>query len=499
MGGWRLGRECLDVLRTRRGRTRNPGRTGAGEMPRPLVSGRPELGERPQRPGRKTVGDARASKRRALLIWAPPVVALICLLPTFFHRLSSPPPEPVVAEVAEAPVAEQAILTVHDTVRRGDNLSGLLVRNRLSMQDIARVLDLTRRLQLFSPRSLKPGQELTLSLDDYGRLSRLILHLSPEETYVFEARNDSLIAYLQPVERDIRLRKIEGEIETSFDEAIRKAGGDVRLTLKVADVFAYDVDFLTEVHRGDRFSLLVEERFADSQFIGYGEVLYGRYEGSRAKTGACYFRPDPAKKGGYYDLHGKALKKTFLSSPLNFRRISSLFTTRRYHPILKTYRPHHGVDYAAAAGTPVVAVADGTVSFRGWKGGYGNVLRLKHQGGTETVYGHLHKFAQGIRAGSRVSQGQLIGNVGRTGLATGPHLHFEVVQNGTRVNPLNLKNAPGLPIPADQMGRFQDYATNLGQLEAVMLAGQVVESFESGRLQTTLASLQTEEASLPVR
>jgi murein DD-endopeptidase MepM/ murein hydrolase activator NlpD len=449
---------------------------------------------RPQR------GSVRAGiRRRALLIGILPLLGFALLLPSLWRQPQTSPPAKIETEVSEAPLAESPTYTVTDSVRRGDTFSGLLLRNRLSMQDIGRVLDLTRRLQLFSPRSLQPGQELTLTLDDYGRLSRLVFQLSPEETYVYETRRDSLIAFLQPVDRDVRLRKFEGEVETTFDDAVRKAGGDYRLTLKVADVFAYDVDFLTEVHRGDRFSMLVEERFADNKFVGYGEVLYGRYAGAAAKSSACYFRADPARRGGYYDTQGKALKRTFLSSPLNYRRISSLFTSHRFHPILKTYRPHHGVDYAAASGTPVVAVAEGTVSFRGWKGGYGNMLRIRHGGGMETVYGHLSKFANGIRVGSRVSQGQLVGAVGRTGMATGPHLHYEVVQKGAWVNPLSLKNLPGEPINAAQMARFTAYVQNLEQLDKALLVGQVVESFDAVRLDAALAQLQDGDHSAPAR
>ena len=164
------------------------------------------------------------------------------------------------------------------------------------MQDIGRVLETTRRLRLFSPRALQPGQTLTLERDDYGLLRRLTFTLSPEETYVYEVRGDALVAWQQPVAREMRLRKFEGRIDETVDDAIREAGGDYRLTLKFADVFAYDVDFLTEVQPGDRFSLLVEEQFADGQFLGYGEILYGRYEGQRAAGVAVCYRSAGASR-----------------------------------------------------------------------------------------------------------------------------------------------------------------------------------------------------------
>jgi len=402
--------------------------------------------------------------------------------------------EPIVPDARPA----DATTTVTDQVRRGDTFSGLLVRNHLGLQDVARVLDINRRLSLFSPRSLRPGQELTLTRDDYGRLVRLSYRISAEETYVFESRNDSLVAWQVPVEREVRLRKFEGDIETTFHDAIHRAGGDTRLSAKVADIFAYDVDFLTEVHKGDRFSILVEERFADGQPVGYGEVLYGRYEGSKARTSAVWFASSKApSKGGYYDLKGQALRKVFLKSPLNYRRISSTFNKSRYHPILKRYRPHHGVDYAAAEGTPVVAVADGTIEFAGWKGGYGRMLQVKHAGKRGSLYGHLSRLAKGMTRGARVSQGEVIGYVGKTGLATGPHLHFELHENGRQVNPLTLKNVPAEPIPASQQPEFQAYARGLEELDRLMLAGQVLPEFNPARMQVELASLQRDEPEIP--
>jgi len=442
--------------------------------------------------GRTRLEQLRKGGRILLRVgWVPLLILAILLLPRFvtLHpEEPAPAPEP---GAQQAEIDQPELFTLQDTVRRGDTFSGLLVRNRVSMQDISQVLALNRRLQLFSPRALQPGQVLTLEHDDYGRLRRMTFEVSVEETYVFESKEDSLVAYLLPVERDVRLRKFEGQVETTFDDAVRAAGGDYRLTLKVADIFAYDVDFFTEVRKGDRFSLLVEEKFADGRYVGYGEVLYGRYDGAKAHSMAYYAPARGTRRGGYYDAKGHALRKAFLRSPLNFRRISSTFSNHRFHPILKRYRAHHGVDYAAATGTPVVAIADGVVRFAGWKGGYGRYIRVRHSGRTETGYGHLSRIAKGVRVGSRVRQGEVIGYVGSTGLATGPHLHYEVLQNGAAVNPLTLKNVPSDPLPADQLAWFEDYAGRLTELEETLLAGQVLESFDSDRLAATLAELQS--------
>lgn len=426
-----------------------------------------------------------------------PLLLLLALIPFFAHRTNParPSADPDVSSSSaldDSTESDSDWQTVTDTVRRGDTFSGLLLRNRLGMQDIGRVLESTRRLRLFSPQSLQPGQTLALERDEYGQLRRLTFTLSPEEIYVYEVRGDALVAWQQPVAREVRLRKFEGRIDQTVDDAIREAGGDYRLTLKFADVFAYDVDFLTEVQQGDRFSLLVEERFADGHFLGYGDILYGRYDGQRAAGVAVCYRGAGAGKGGYYDLKGRALKKSFLRAPLNFRRISSYFSKSRFHPIKRIFRPHHGVDYAAATGTPVVAVAEGGVAISGWKGGYGRYVEIRHAGGTTTRYGHLSRIATGLRAGSRVSQGQVIGYVGSTGLATGPHLHYEMVQNGVSINPLTLRNVPAAPIQPADMEQFADWSKSLSELEKVLLAGQVIEEFQPSILQASLAQLQSE-------
>ena len=307
------------------------------------------------------------------------------------------------------------------------------------------------------------------------------------------------MAWLQPVDREMRLRKFEGTIRSSVDEAIHDAGGDTRLTMKFADAFAYDIDFLTEVQKGDRFSLLVEEKFVDGKFLGYGEILYGVYDGRTEDASAVWFRHAAAPRGGFYSPDGKALRKSFLRAPLNYRRISSHYAKSRFHPIRRVYRPHHGVDYAAAVGTPVVAVADGTVGFAGWKGGYGKFVQVRHAGRTETAYGHLSRIAKGVRPGARVSQGEVIGYVGQTGLATGPHLHYEVVQNGVKINPLAIKNVPAEPLSAAAMNDFLAYAEGLQHLEQSLVAGQVIESFEASRLAALLAQVDREAEGPPVR
>lgn len=368
--------------------------------------------------------------------------------------------------------------TVADTVRRGDTLSGVLLRNRVGVQEIGQILHRMRTDDLFSPRSLRPGQVLTVSRDAFGGFRQLRFEVSREDVLVFEAVGDSVEASYADLDREVRLRKFEGEIRSSFDEAVQRSGGDYRLTLKVADLMAYDIDFMTQPRVGDRFEVLVEEKFIEGEFLGYGEIVYANYDGALADCEAFYYEWGDGADG-HYLADGRAMKKAFLKSPLNFRRISSHFG-KRFHPIRKVYKHHTGVDYAASSGTPVVALGDGVVDYCGWKGGYGNAIRIRHNKRMQTLYGHLKGFAKGVAKGTRVEQNQVIGYVGKTGLATGPHLHFEMIENGRQIDPLAFDNEPAEPIPAEHLEEYLRWAAQVRDLEHDLLAGQIVPPIRPG-------------------
>lgn len=352
-------------------------------------------------------------------------------------------------------------------------MAGLLLRNRMGLQQIERVLREIRTRDYFSPRSLMPGQVLEFTRGEGGELLRVACRVAPGEIYVFDMAGDSLRSFAQAVDSEVRVRKLAGAVQSTFEEAVLAAGGDPRLAMKLADVLDCEIDFFTEVRRGDRFSLLVEEKYVEGSFVGYGEVLYGWYRGEEASGSSVYFRPTGGK-GGHYDLEGNSLRRAFLKSPLNYRRISSFFANNRFHPILKTYRPHRGVDYAAGEGTPIVAVADGVIEFAGWKGGYGRFIKIRHDRNHETCYGHLNRFASSIRSGARVRQGEKIGYVGHTGLATGPHLHYEFVENGQSVNPLRTKNVPAEPIARAQLPDFRRLVAEMAAADQEMATGALL-------------------------
>jgi murein DD-endopeptidase MepM/ murein hydrolase activator NlpD len=267
---------------------------------------------------------------------------------------------------------------------------------------------------------------------------------------------------------------LAGTIQSTFEEAVLAAGGNPRLVSNFADILSCDVDFCTEVRKGDHFGVLVEERYVEGKFIGYGNILYGWYKGREASASAVYYA-DAGAHGGFYDMQGKSLRRGFLKSPLNFTRISSFFSQSRFHPILKLYRPHHGVDYAAPEGTPVVAVADGVVDFAGFRGGYGRVIEVKHERNYETRYGHLCRFAPGLHSGMHVKQGERIGFVGHTGLATGNHLHYEVVEAGRSIDPLSIKSLPTDPIQPARIDDFRKLAQEIVSIDDQLADGALIE------------------------
>jgi murein DD-endopeptidase MepM/ murein hydrolase activator NlpD len=239
------------------------------------------------------------------------------------------------------------------------------------------------------------------------------------------------------------------------------------VTIQLAEIFSSDIDFFHDLRKGDRFTVAYEVLEIDGEPIKIGRVLAAEFV-NKGVTYRAYHFEDPAltgPNGGYYTEDGKNLKKAFLRSPMEFSRITSKFTLARFHPILQTWRAHKGIDYGAPTGTPIRATGDGTVDVAGQQGGYGNFVLLKHHGSYSTAYGHLSRFAAGIRKGARVQQGQVVGYVGATGWATGPHLHYEFRINQVQHNPLSVALPTALPVPPEKLAAFRGRTQPLtGQL-----------------------------------
>ncbi|MCL2510836.1 MAG: peptidoglycan DD-metalloendopeptidase family protein [Bacteroidales bacterium] len=245
-------------------------------------------------------------------------------------------------------------------------------------------------------------------------------------------------------------------ITSSLWNAIVADKGDPAIAAELADVYQWTIDFFG-IQKGDEFFAIYEKKYVEGNYIGLNSIEAALFKHGGKNYYAFYYQQDSAKKGEYFDETGQSLRREFLKAPLNYSRISSKFSNSRYHPVLKIYRPHHGVDYAAPAGTPVYSVGNGKVVEKGYDKGGGNYLKIKHNSIYTTVYMHLKGFATGIAQGTSVSQGQLIGYVGSTGLSTGPHLDFRVYKNGTPINPLSMQSPPAEPISEAMMPSYLEF------------------------------------------
>ncbi|MBI4397448.1 MAG: M23 family metallopeptidase [Elusimicrobia bacterium] len=345
---------------------------------------------------------------------------------------------------------------------RGATLHDMLKKASLSAQRAHEVSQALARI--LDPRSLRDSDRYELVLTSVGLFQRLTV-VRELQKYVVEAtEGPALTASKQEIPVQTREAAGSGRLTSSLWEAMRGQGLDPQVIMEFADIFAWNVDFLTELREGDRYSLVWEERTTPDGAVAGRRVTAALFDGHYSGRHTALLLD-----GEYYSPEGDSLRKAFLHAPLNFRRISSGFTRKRFHPILRYFRPHLGTDYAAPTGTPVVSVGDGVVIFKGWKKAYGNFVQVRHNGTYTTCYGHFSRFAKGLRSGSRVKQGQVIGYVGATGYATGPHLDFRVIQNGRFVNFLKLKFPSDKKVAASQKAAFDELkAKRLPQLERLL-------------------------------
>jgi len=368
------------------------------------------------------------------------------------------PPATIVAEPPTPPTPGTRVKAVD--VRRGDTLVRALERGgmqRDTSAGIAAALAASgANLRKLSPRHTL---EVTWTLD--GRPVALRYEPSPWLGYAVIPTDGGWEVRRAETRPDVRVDVVAGEVTRSLFEAVEQAGGAAQLAVDLAEIFESDFDFTADTRAGDRFRLLVETRFANDTFVDYGRIFVAQYvSDGRVLTGVRFERAADGRRA-FYDPDGRSLRKSFLKSPLEFTRITSRFTWARPHPILGGVRPHLAIDYGAPTGTPVRAVADGRIGAAGWAGGNGISVTLRHRSGYETMYNHLSRLGPGIRPGGRVMQRQVIGYVGATGLATGPHLDYRVAKNGRFVNPLGEKFIPGEPIAAAERGAFTGHAREL--------------------------------------
>lgn len=334
----------------------------------------------------------------------------------------------------------------------GKTITELLLPHDFTPSRVIEIRDACR--QVYNLDRILAGQKIRL-FRRAGEYLSLQLDLDPEHFLEVDLSLSPPSASLKsrPVTRQLVL--VEGLIKDSLITAINQAGEQDLLALMMAEIFGWVIDFYVDLRPNDSFRLLVEKKYINGQFSGYGPILAARFTNKNQTYEAYrYVFPDSGR-ADYFETDGRSLRKEFLKSPLRYARITSRFSYNRLHPIRKIYRPHYGVDYAAPIGTPVRATADGQVTFAGWNGAAGRMVKIRHKNAYETMYLHLRSLAPGIKAGTRVEAGQVIGYVGSSGESTGPHLDYRLLYHGRYVNPLSWKFQPADPLPAHYLPDFQ--------------------------------------------
>lgn len=348
-----------------------------------------------------------------------------------------------------------------ERIQGGDTVAALVARLGVQDERAFAYLQQSRETQAIF-RQLRPGKLVTARTAENGELLSLVFPLNgaKDDVLIIEKRDGKLQASEQSLKLEPQVFMKTGEIRSSLFAAMDAAGLPDSVATQMADIFGGDIDFHRDLRRGDRFSVVYEMLYSQGQPIHPGRILAAEFTNQNKTYKAIWFQGSDGH-GGYYMADGKSIRKAFLRSPLEFSRITSGFTSARFHPILQTWRAHKGVDYGAPTGTRVKATGDGIVEFAGRQGGYGNLIIIRHQGKYTTHYAHLSGFAAGIRKGARVSQGDVIGFVGATGWATGPHLHYEFRINDVHQNPLSVALPTAVPLRPQQLVEFRKYAESL--------------------------------------
>lgn len=371
-------------------------------------------------------------------------------------------PAPAAVEQAVEQVVEQMVTidpleTLEIVIRRNDTLDALFRKMELSITDLAAVRSLpdVRR----SLDRLRPGDVILLTHLD-GELKSLTRRISDTALLSVTREEHGFTTTIVETPLEVRPVGMAGTIDSSLFGAVNAAGGTDRLAVDLAEVFRYDIDFVNEVQPGDSFAVTYEQRWRDGEFVRNGDILAAEFVNrGRTYRAVRYVMPDGSVE--YFTPDGKNIRKAFLRFPVEFGRVSSGFNLARRHPVLNTIRAHKGVDFAAPVGTPIKAAGSGRVQFRGTMGGYGNTVVLSHSGGVTTLYAHMSRYARNLKVGDRVRQGDVIGYIGMTGLATGPHLHYEYRVNGVHRNPATVPLPKAEEIPAQLREDFMAKAAPL--------------------------------------
>ncbi len=365
---------------------------------------------------------------------------------------------------------------LEETVKSGDSLALIFDRLGLTAKQLHAITHSSEEAEQLA--DIRPGESLRVRLDDQDRLLELVYQHNAVKSLHITPHEDGFQTRTETKEPEPRTGYLSGSITSSFYVSAKKAGLSDALIMDLATIFGWDIDFALEIREGDSFSVIFEEDFVGSDKYGSGRILAAEFTNHGKTYRAIRYEKDNGDYD-YYSPDGKSMRKAFLRAPVDFRRISSRFSKERYHPVLGKKRPHRGVDYAAAIGTPIKAAGDGKVVFRGSKSGYGNTVIIKHGSQYSTLYGHMSRFRSAVKNGSKVRQGDVIGYVGKTGLATGPHLHYEFRINGLHKNPLTVKLPASAPIEnrykEDFLRISRQYVATLELLSRSLLAQATTE------------------------
>ena len=399
-----------------------------------------------------------ARSRRSRRRFFPVLVVLIGLTVCGLLLFGAPPQASLQARTAPVEISAPPVhLPVppkreefKNVIQPGETISSLL-GDYFTPQEIHELNK--RSKQVFPFTRICAGQPYRICVTD-DRFESFVYEIDDEEQLIIRTGEGEPVIEKVMIEYQVETDLIRGQIDSSLFEAVTDAGESSELAIRLADIFAWDIDFIRDIRVGDTFQALVEKRYREGAPAGYGQILAAEFVNQGQSYRAIYYQ-DGDNPPSYYDPAGKSLRKAFLKAPLAFSRISSGFTMKRFHPITKTWKSHPAIDYAAPRGTPIKTVGDGTITRIGYTKGNGNFIEIRHNNSYTTLYLHMSKFARKMKKGKKVAQGQVIGYVGSTGLATGPHLCFRMRKNGAPVNPYRVKAPAAQPVSAKKLAAFR--------------------------------------------
>ena len=404
-----------------------------------------------------------SSYRHRLFLTLAVVVAAIGVLWGLLRQPVPPTEAHVTPTASSAPAPPPAIQKafVDGEIKAGDTFSALL-GEQLTPQQIHDITLQSRKI--FPLSGLCAGQSYKICTEN-GAFESFQYDINRDDRLTIRKGADGFSVSRAPIPYQTTTALVRGTITTSLFETVAANGENPELALALADIFAWDIDFIRDIREGDSFQVLLEKRTLEGKPAGYGRILAAEFTND-GDTYRAFLYQDGKRPAAYYDADGNSVRKAFLRAPLAFTRISSGFSMHRLHPITHRYKPHPAIDYAAPTGTPIKAVGDGTIVMRRYNRFNGNYIKIRHNGTYQTMYNHMSRFARHLKLGSRVAQGQVIGYVGATGMATGPHLDFRIFKNGTPVNPYKIRIPNAAPIARAHLPAFRAaIAPKLARLE----------------------------------